>query len=139
MYAKHEMRTVFSKIKEVPKPVFFIFAFCLIVPILVFVLGPQQFELVCNFSGGEGETTTESFRLERLGQVRLSQFSYILIPPHIEVYRVGKNQPLCFMGWMATNGRLEPDDILLEPGDYYIIVEANVGSSWTIVVEEEKD
>lgn len=126
-----------SKIKEVPKPVFFILAFCIVVSILVFVLGPQQVQVICDFSGGEGKTKTESFRLERAGQIRLSQFSYILIPPNIEVYRVGENQPLCIMSWMTSFDRLEPDDILLEPGDYYVIVEASVGSSWTIVVEEE--
>ena len=121
--------TVVKRLKAIPKPVFFILAFCLIIPLVIFVLGSQQFELICEFSGGAGETTTESFHLERQGNIRLTNWGYVLIFPSIEVYRVGENQPL---GAIYS----EHDAMGLAPSDYYIVVEAGWGSSWTIVVEE---
>ena len=129
--------TISEYLRAIPKPVYFILAFSLVVVIIVFGFGPQQFEQVCEFSGGAGETTTESFRLERPGRVRLGHHSYVLIRPEITVYRVGESQPFCTMFWSPSNGHTSPDDISLEPGEYYLTVTAGWGASLTIAVEEE--
>lgn len=128
---------MFSRIKEVPKLVFLVIGFTLVVVIALLILGPDQYELISEFSGGAGETTTENFRLENNGRIRVTHFSYFLIHPNIEVCRTGEDQPFTSMFWMPDDSGLSPDDIMLGPGDYYIIVEAGSGSSWTIVVEEE--
>ncbi len=120
--------TVASTVRAVPKPVFAILAFTIVIVIVVLVLG-QKYELIDEFSGGEGETKTDSFHLERHGRVRLGRHSYVLVFPTIEVYRVGEDKPL---------GRIELEEgqVDLDPGDYYILVEAGLGASWTLKVEE---
>ena len=120
--------TISSTVKAVPKPVFAMIAFMTVIVIVVLVLG-EKYEVVDEFSGGEGETKTDSFHLERRGRVRLGRHSYVLVFPTIEVYRVGEDQPL-------ERIDLEMDQVNLAPGDYYILVKAGIGASWTLKVEE---
>lgn len=122
-----------SRVKALPKSFFLIIIAMLAMGSLVvidsiFGILPRQYEMLCEFSGGAGETTTESFHLERQGRVRLTE--HVMLFPSIKVYRMGENQPLFSID-------PEFDAPGLPPGDYYIVVEAGWGASWTIVVEEK--
>ena len=135
--------TVVDRIKELPRGALLIIIAMLAIGSFVvldslFGILPRQYTKLCEYSGGAGETTTESFHLERHGKVSLRNYSMVLVNPRIEVHRVDGERPLCVMPWMYINDKWEPEDIGLDPGDYYIVVKANWGSSWTIVVEEAK-
>lgn len=117
-----------STVRAIPKPVLVMLPFMIVIVVVVLVLG-EKYEVIDEFSGRAGETKTENFHLERNGRVRLGHHSYVLVFPTIEVYRVGEDQPIARI-------EMEEGQVNLGPGDYYILVKAGSGASWTLKVEE---